>query len=276
MPNTPESDGLPKSVPKPAQYPNEAAADAARAVRDIIAENSPPRLPTDRALAEAKRLIARMPPREDFVANAGTIAPWMGEAVAFVTHWNSLRGLQFRQELERINTAIDFGGRSYANALAVLHQLRRDYELHDDASTSEFVDKGGVHDYFEALRAVVAEAKQDLLITDRFLDADFVRRYAPFVTKGARVRLLLQKRNDGLLQAAPLAASQHGFSIAVGAHSEVHDRYAFVDGQACYFSGASFAQGGQTGPTIVAAIVDFEELRAKYEAMWTQAGVLLA
>lgn len=45
--------------------------------------------------------------------------------------------------------------------------------------------------------------------------------------------------------------------------------------KACYHSGASFADGGKTGPTLVAPMVDFKELLAKYETMWQTGKVIV-
>jgi hypothetical protein len=38
-------------------------------------------------------------------------------------------------------------------------------------------------------------------------------------------------------------------------------------------SGASFADGGKTGPTALVPVLDFAEVLAEYEAMWNGGGV---
>jgi hypothetical protein len=122
--------------------------------------------------------------------------------------------------------------------------------------------------------AFVAQMPEAVVWTGEALNAEFIERYMPFVTKGARVRLLVRQPDATLLAAAGPAAVQYGLAIEVHAHNQVHDRYAFVDSAFCYHSGASFAEGGKTSPTLVAPIVDYAELLAKYEAMWNAGRVL--
>jgi len=241
---------------------------------EMLDQLTPKRLDDAVFFPAVQRLIAAMPARDAFVARDPAIGPWIGEASALLQRWDSVRAVRFRQAVNNIGTALDFGEREYSNALAALHEARYDVELRAEVPTAAFVDKGKLHDYFKQVADLVAQAKVDLLISDRYLNADFVARYIPFVTKGARVRLLVRRPEATLLPALDPAAAQYELQIGVHAHDEVHDRYLFIDGAACYHSGASFADGGKTGPTMVAPIVAFAELQAKYEAMWAGGAVL--
>lgn len=188
--------------------------------------------------------------------------------------WNAMRAIEFRFSTTHIGTALDMGDREYSKALAILHEARHGVELRGDVATSTFVDKGNVHDFFEEVRTLVARAKSDLLIADRYLNADFVAKFAPFMTSGTHVRLLVRSPDRTLLPAIDTAITQYGLTVNVRAHDQVHDRYLFIDRAACYHSGASFADGGKSGPTIIAPILGFEELLAKYDAMWDCGGAI--
>ena len=70
-------------------------------------------------------------------------------------------------------------------------------------------------------------------------------------------------------------AAQTGCSIEVRTIAGFHDRYLFVDGQACYQSGASFKDGAKKAPTVLIQISDaFVSVRSTYEQLWLQAGVV--
>jgi hypothetical protein len=231
-------------------------------------EVKPRRLDDSVLYPAIQRLIATMPPQEAFTNRLPDIAPWVGEAFALLERWNSSRAFAFRMSIANIGTALDFGSREYPAALAILHEARYDVELRAEAPTSGFVDKGKVHDFFEHVRGLVQQAKADLLVADRYLNAEFVARYLPFVTRGAGVRLLVRRPEQTLLPALEPAARQYGLQVQLRTHDEVHDRFLFVDAAACYHFGASFADGGKTGPTTIIPLADFAEIQAKYEAMW--------
>ena len=61
-----------------------------------------------------------------------------------------------------------------------------------------------------------------------------------------------------------MLTKQSQSSITVKSASNFHDRYLFVDGKACYQSGASFKDGARN-----AQITDaFTAVRDTYEAVW--------
>ena len=227
-----------------------------------------------RILAEVRRLIAAMPYRSQFGQGYPDVAAWAGEAQALVQAWDRTRGFEFRAALGNIGTVLDVTGVGYDEALATLHEIRRGIELRAEVPTAVFVDKDRYHDFYEGLRNITAQAKHDLLFVDRYLDADFVGLYVPSVTAGTTLRLLVRKPDKTLLPAATTAAKQYGVDIQVRAHGEVHDRFVFVDKAACYHCGASFADAGKTGPTMLAPLNDYADMLAKHEQMWGAGGVL--
>jgi hypothetical protein len=250
-----------------------APEDIQRRMRDLLDQTAPPpRLPDAQLLRVVQHLIATMPPRATFAARAPEIATWVGPAAAVVERWNPMRAIYFRMSIENIGTALDINDREYSAALAILHEARFDVELRGETPTAAFVDQGKVHDYFVQVCELIAQPKSDLLIADRYLNSDFIARYMPFVTAGTHVRLLVRTPERTLVPAIGMAAEQFGLTIEVRAHSEVHDRYLFLDRTACYMSGASFADGGKTGPTAVVPVLGFAEVLAKYEAMWSAGG----
>jgi hypothetical protein len=109
---------------------------------------------------------------------------------------------------------------------------------------------------------------------DPYLDSDFVSRYLGQVSKGVTIRLLARERLTTLLPAVDLFAKQSGCTIHVRSVSNFHDRYVFVDRNACYQSGASFKDGAKSAPTTLAQVTDaFAAMFQTYEGLWNKAKI---
>ena len=107
------------------------------------------------------------------------------------------------------------------------------------------------------------------------IDAEFVSRYLPHVPDGTSVRILARERLTALKPAVAAFVSQSGHTVEVRSAPGFHDRYLFVDGQACYQSGASFKDGAKKAPTVLTQITDaFSAVLNTYEELWAQATLL--
>ncbi len=75
-----------------------------------------------------------------------------------------------------------------------------------------------------------------------------------------------------LVPAVMVFAQQENRAIEIRSSAVHHDRFVFIDGAACYQSGASFKDGAQRTVTTITQITDaFVELKGKYEALWAAA-----
>lgn len=126
-------------------------------------------------------------------------------------------------------------------------------------------------DYFDEVRKLIESAKSDLLFVDPYLDAEFVSRYLPHVPDGTAVRLLARERIASLKSAVVAFSAQANIAVEVRTSPGFHDRYVFVDGLACYQSGASFKDGARKTPTTLTQVTDaFPVVQSTYENLWTQ------
>jgi hypothetical protein len=134
------------------------------------------------------------------------------------------------------------------------------------------VGKGEVFQYFDELRQAIELARKYILFVDPYMDAEFVAKYIPLVAKGASIRLLGAKMMASLVPAVQLIVQQEGLNVSVKSSSGLHDRYVFVDGLACYQSGASFKDGAKKAATTLTQITDaFPAVLQTYESIWTTA-----
>ena len=138
--------------------------------------------------------------------------------------------------------------------------------------SSVVVAEGAVFEYFDELRKLIETARTDAFFVDPYLDAEFVSRYLPFVAEGASIRLLAgPQRQATLLPAVGSFAQQYGRAVSVRVSAGLHDRFLFVDGAACYLSGASFKDGAKNAPSVLAQITDaFPAMRDTYERLWSE------
>ena len=134
---------------------------------------------------------------------------------------------------------------------------------------SAAIGSGRVFDYFDELRKIIETAQTDVFFIDPYLEADFVSRYLPHVKSGVSIRLLTRQKLSTLLPAVAQFAKQTSAKLEVRSDPSFHDRYLFIDRNACYQSGASFKDGGSRSPTTITQITDaFKAVLSTYENLW--------
>ncbi len=128
--------------------------------------------------------------------------------------------------------------------MVLLRELKHHLRMQTTGPTTVAVPQGKVFEYFEEVRTKIAEATEDVLFVDPYLDADFVSRYLPGVRVGATIRLLTtDKKLKTLIPAVDMFVKQNGGSIEVRNSKDLHDRFLFIDRTSGYQSGASFKDG---------------------------------
>lgn len=230
-------------------------------------------LPPDQLALEIEDLIRTMPGPRDFSVNPDKCLPWLGRANAAMRAWDSVQSLVHFEPLVRtVSTGGNFDfSATRRNVLVQLHQAQSDLRFRITGPLSLGIDSGRVFDYFDEVRKLVESAKVDLLFVDPFLNAEFVSRYLPHVPDGTAVRLLARERMTSLKSAVAVFSAQNNIVVEARSASGFHDRYIFVDGLACYQSGASFKDGAKKTPTTLTQITDaFAVVQSTYENLWAQ------
>ena len=235
-------------------------------------------LSPEHLLLEVQDIIRSMPGSRDFGVNPDSCIPWLGRANAAMNQWDGARSMvHFESEVRKYATLQANADRVNfvpfrQHLLMLLHQAENDLRLRTTGPLSIGVSVGRVFEYFDELRKLIETAKSDLLMVDPYLDAEFVSRYLSFVSQGTKVRMLARERISTLKPAVAAFIAQSGLAVEVRSVGGFHDRYLFVDGQACYQSGASFKDGAKKTPTVLVQITDaFAGVKATYEQLWTTA-----
>jgi len=229
------------------------------------------KIPLDQLLFEVEDIIRTMPPAQSLGNNSSDVLAWLGRASAAMHAWDSLKAIAlFDGHVSRLSSSLTHEVTpAVRGVLVMLHQAQHDLRMRTTGPLSLSVNKGAVFHYFDELRQVIELARKDLLFVDPYLDAEFVSRYLPHVAKGATVRLLGREKITSLVSAAQLIAQQNSLAVSVRTSPGLHDRYLFVDGAACYQSGASFKDGAKKAATTLTQITDaLAAVLDTYENLW--------
>jgi hypothetical protein len=226
-------------------------------------------VPRELLLGELDALLRSRPNGTEIKTRADDVLAWRGRAAAVLKQWNSAESFRLDSMFMSIDTGNRVLGDGYAQLIALLHQARHSIQMEMLGPQSVVMPEGRPHEYFEAVRAIVERASQEVMFIDQYLEADFAGRYLPFVAKGVSVRLLSGRRYlSKLLPAVEMFVKQSGTAVAVRT-ADFHDRYVFIDGRECHKSGGSFKDGATNDPTSLVQIVDaFDVTRQIYEAKW--------
>jgi hypothetical protein len=232
-------------------------------------------LTKEQLLGEAEDLLRTAPPMAEIIQNDENGVAWFGRFSAVIRAWNMARSAEvLLAQMQLESMAPEQNQNGYRRILALLNEARHALRMETVGPLSVPVAHGQVFDYFDEVRKIIELARQDLLFIDPYLDAEFVSRYLSHVSKGVTIRLLARERLTTLLPAVDLFAKQSGHTIEVRSAPHFHDRYVFVDRNACYQSGASFKDGAKSAPTTITQITDASiAMSQTYEDLWNTAKV---
>ncbi len=228
----------------------------------------------EQLLAEINDLL-RIAPR-NFSSGSPEINAWLGRAAALLNMWDDIRSIPARTYISEINSGtIGRMTSGERGLMTTLNQARAELGLITGQLTVA-IEHGRVFDYFDEIRKIIETAQKELFFIDPYLDAEFVSRYVTNIKPNIVIRLLTSdKMVASLKPAVETIRQQNSLNVEMRSTKGIHDRYFFIDGQACYQSGASFKDGAKKAPTTLTQIVDaFSSVHATYEQMWAAATVV--
>jgi hypothetical protein len=228
-------------------------------------------------LAEIEQLI-RATPQTAVTQRTPENLEWLGRAQATMDRWNVGNGAIFRLTASHFQSggevAASLALGNWAKLLTMLYEARSEIRSRIAPPVAEVIGQGERFEYFDEVRKLIELAQSDLPFVDPYIDAEFVSRYLPLVRDNVRVRLLTYKNVKSALAAVEVFAEQHGLAVSVRSDSKLHDRFVFIDGRECYFSGGSFKDGARRSNVILMQITDaFGAVKQVYDEAWNAATV---
>lgn len=225
----------------------------------------------DQFLGLVNDLLRTMPQRPTLRSMPEGSA-WLGRARAVIGRTDAINMARLDTAIMQLeNSGMTTSSQGYHGIMTLLYQLQQEFLLQISGPNSVAIPLGKVFEYFDELRKLTEQAVQDVLFVDPYLDADFVSTYLPHVKAGVTIRLLTtEKKLATLLPAVSAFNKQYGSNVAVRTTGTLHDRFLFIDRQACHQSGASFKDGARNAATVLSQITDaFLVMQKTYEDLWS-------
>lgn len=230
-----------------------------------------------------EEILRTMPSSGDIRHLTDGAQRWLAKASAVVRLTGDLQGMAaWHVAADRVLPGSTTG--NYPVRLRnVLLKAEADLRLQIDLPINESIMKNDFFVFQERIRQLMGEAKTDILFVDRYLDADFVSKYFPFVPDNVGLRLLTwgnpkrQKDNAALVALGKTLAAQLDIALEVRSHVDFHDRYLIVDRSQVYQCTASFKDGPKAGEALVREQEGstLHDLLSSYEGLWRAAEPLL-
>jgi len=228
----------------------------------------------EQLLAEFEELIRAMPDIGMFSQTDEKTALWLGRAVSLLDLWDRVQAINVQIQVESLGSRVGDYGRAVQIIRTTIYRAVSDLRLKTIGTVNVAVGAGMTFDYFDNLRKMIESAKEDILFVDPYLDAEFVSKYLPYVSNGARIRLLAgNQKLASLVPAVKAYAEQEKKLVELKASEKHHDRYIFIDKNTCYQSGASFKDGAKKALTTLTQLTDtFQPVFEFYEEIWDTSG----
>ena len=235
------------------------------------------RAQAERLLPEVEDILRVAPTIEEFAIDSGSDEhlAWHGRAAAAIKRWEPASMVQVSAALMKVSSnRYDSCQEALTTLKILLQQAKSDLRM-ELGRGSVVVAEGRVFEYFDEPRKVIETARTDVFFVDPYLDAEFVSRYLSHVAEGVSIRLLGgPTKRATLLPAVDSFAQQSARLVSVRVSDRLHDRYLFIDGAACYLSGASFKDGAKNAPAVLTEIRDaFQAMRDTYEQQWSESPI---
>lgn len=224
---------------------------------------------------EVNEVLRTMPPRVTLGHDDQEIFAWLGRYSAVMHAWNQL-DVQADIAISDFQSLNEFThNRGYQRLMVLLYRARSDLIMKTGGPTQVEIAQGEVHKYFDHLRKIIEQAAVEIFFIDRYLDADFVSRYLPFVKRGVKIRLLARDGIPKLVPAVETFVQEHAATIEVRASQEIYQQFIFIDKTTCHTSGDSFKQGAEKNSTTLLEITGaFASSLNTYENLWANGKVV--
>ncbi len=196
----------------------------------------------DQLLVEMEDLLRTAPQLEMMQLYSHESTGWLGRASAALHQWDDVTSILNADSCIKILQGPGGGtDTAYRQFMLLLHRASNDLRMKTVGPLSEHIEAKKPFEYFTKIRKIVEEATSEVFFVDPYLDADFVLKYLPHVKPDVRVRLLTSEKVSKLVPSVQTFRAEYGIQVEIRKPQKtqkIHDRYVFIDGSACYHSGA--------------------------------------
>ena len=229
-------------------------------------------------IADLEHLFRTMPSLDEIIRGDTDALLWLGEArgslMSAPSASEKMAAMKFSSASDSLLNIIDhrLAHNYYMTMQVTFREVLHVIKLSAVGPKNVSVDQSSPFEYFNHIRKIVAEAKEDVFFIDPYLEANFVETYLPCISSGTAIRLLTERKIGILLPAVTKFVEQEGANVELRKSADIHDRFVFVDRSTCYQSGTSFKDGARNAPTLIVQITDaLGAMLSTYEDIWEKA-----
>lgn len=132
------------------------------------------------------------------------------------------------------------------------------------------------YEFYKDLKNLIKNAKQELFISDGYVDEELLELYVDKVPSSVNIRILTNKPQGNFLTVAKKFSQKPNTKFEVRKTENVHDRVIFVD-DSCYVFGQSIKDAAKQKPTYIIKL-DIKEIftlcKKAYEELWNRASTI--
>lgn len=161
-------------------------------------------------------------------------------------------------------------GLDHLEALSVPQKDFSEGELEKSGSLV-IVNRKGTHSFDKFLRKLFAEAKNQVLIADSYVDGTIFDTILDVIPRTASVKLLYKHRSGNFVPRAKRFAGQYK-KFATKKYKNLHDRFLVID-EIGYVVGPSLKDAASKSPALVVILARREKRRLQsfFDDLWKKA-----
>lgn len=135
-----------------------------------------PSIPAEQLAAEFDAIIRSMPNRKTLHHDLPENFEWLGQAAALVTLSDSIRGIMFKAEVDKLHSISWNAAEVSQNIIVTLQQFKTEWRLKAGGPLTVAFEAGKPFDYFDEVRKILETAISDVFVVDPYLGAEFIPR----------------------------------------------------------------------------------------------------
>lgn len=234
-------------------------------------------------LAEARDLVATIPPLETCDLAAPEVQRWIGRSCSLVDEFGDFMDkISFNSSARTLAAALLRAGSAH-EMRALLHKTMANLEQRvGEQKGAEFIKAKDVFGGFVSILDTIRRATRTVWIVDPYMDETILRDYGAAVPERVLLRLLTTKREQNATIVPAVQKWQQTYREQrpvegrLAPKRRLHDRFIAIDGKEVWLLSQSLREFAEQAP---ATVVLFDPSLAAdkldaYEAIWQEAQAL--
>jgi hypothetical protein len=133
--------------------------------------------------------------------------------------------------------------------------------------------KGYVYDFYKDMLDILKEAKNEVIITDNWVDEELINLYLEKIPENVKIRLLTKKPQGNFIPVAKKFKAKPTVDFEARTSNDWHDRWVFVDNE-CWVTGQSVRDAGLK-PTYLVKLNGYDVLKSCFDEAWKKAAAIV-